>query len=160
MEARAHYSNNGDITLSTPYNEKYVERIRTIPSRFRSYSPPTRSWLIRSWYADVAERIAREFFPNLIVEGKTRQIKHRESKIVESNPEPDKALAICIAPVLQRDNHTCQYCNAPAAHIDQYTNGSPNMDTLVSTCLSCLVIGRGVFFDSVSEKAEWIKSQD
>jgi hypothetical protein len=61
---RATIGMNGDVVLHFPYNAHLVERLKTIPAYYRSYSPADKSWCIRPSYADVAIDFLRAFFPD------------------------------------------------------------------------------------------------
>jgi hypothetical protein len=104
------------------------------------------------------QRLIAQRAPYAPPERKPLYLKARK----EETPGDYKARAAfkaCIVPVLQRDKRRCVYCGDAAAHIDQYTDGAPSMDTLVACCLTCRTIGKQRSFDTIDEKRVWLDEQ-
>lgn len=64
----------GEAVLSFPFSAELVDALKTsIPSRFRSYDPRHKSWMIGPEYVDLAVEILLEHFPDAEVPRRARK---------------------------------------------------------------------------------------
>lgn len=57
------------VELETPYVQLFVDEMRSIPSRFRSWVPERRVWIVYSPYVDRAVTFTLNLFPSAEVVG-------------------------------------------------------------------------------------------
>lgn len=149
----------GDLFIHFPHAGRHVSALKNaIPRPQLSYSRETQTWTIAASHARAGLRILRAYFPDAQVTGMPRE-KRDTAPLQKARIDARRAFAECTMPVLQRDKRRCQYCGDPAAHVDQWREGEPNMDSLVACCLVCRTIGKDHYTTTIEAKAAWIATQ-
>lgn len=157
--ASGKYNAHGDFFLSAPYNRVLVQRIKMrVPAKHRTYRGETKTWTILAPYGDVACTILRAEYPDATITSAPKPTIDRTPP-KKAPIDTRAAFRDSVMPVLQRDGRICQYCNGPAAQVDQWQAGIPSPNTMVASCLSCSVLGRDAFFTSIAEKRAWLREQ-